>query len=448
MKAEDRIDELKNLAESLVRYGRESGADEVDVGIGDGREFSVDIRLGQIENLVEAGSTHLGLRVVRDMRTAHASSSDLNLETLRRLVRNAVARAQLGSLDECAGLPPPAELKIDAAALDLFDPEVAGLDARRKIHLALETERIALADQRITNSHGASFVTNVGTVIQANSNGFLGTYEQTFCNLSLGLQAGETDEKAEDYWYSVDRFFNNLEPPEAVARMAVDRTVRQLHPRKIPTQNAPVIFEPAMTAWLLAFVAACVSGTAVYQKATFLAERLGDKIGNNRITIYDDGLMPGKLGSRPFDSEGVPCRRTTVVENGVLRNFLCHTYAARKLKLRSTGNADGGAVGPNNFYLAPGLASPQEIIASTRNGLLLTRTIGHGLNPVTGDFSRGAFGLWVENGQVAYPVSEITVSGNLEDLLKNIDIVGNDIDWRSSVCGPTIKVAGLTLAGV
>jgi len=447
MKIPNRLDELKNLAESLVDYGRANGADEVEVAVGDGREFSVDVRLGQIENLVEAGSTHLGLKIIKDMRTAYATSSDLNLETLRRLVRNAVARAELGSRDECAGLPPPSGLRIDASALDLSDHDMAAFDARRKIHLALETERIALADKRISNSHGASFVTNEGSVTLANSNGFLGVYEQTFCSLSVGLQAGETDEKAEDYWYTVDRFYKNLDPPEVVARKAVERTIRQLQPKKISTQTVPVIFEPAMTAWLVGFLAACVSGTAVYQKTTFLADRLGDRIGNDLVSVADDGLMPGKLGSRPFDSEGVPCRRTAVVENGILRHFLCHTYSARKLKLESTGNADGGGVGPNNFYLAPGPASLQEIIASTRKGLLLTRTIGHGLNPVTGDFSRGAFGLWVENGEIAYPVSEITISGNLEEVLKNIEIVGNDTDWRSSVCGPSIKVSGLTVAG-
>jgi PmbA protein len=447
MRAADRLDELRNMAQSLVEYGMANGADEIEVGIGDGREFSVDVRLGQIENLVEAGSTHLGVRVIKDMRTAYATSSDLNLETVRRLARNAVARAELGSRDECAGLPPSTEPRIDPASLDLYDPEVERLDAPMKIRLALETERIALADRRITNSHGASFVTNTGASVLASSNGFLGTYEQTFCNLSLGLQAGETDEKAEDYWYTVDRFFRNLEPPEEVARKAVERTVRPLHPRKIPTQIAPVIFEPAMTAWLVGFLAGCVTGTAVYQKSTFLAERLGDKIGNEFISVYDDGLMPGKIGSRPFDSEGVSCRRTAVVENGILRNFLCHVYAARKLNLHSTGNAEGSAVGPNNFYLSPGPTSPRDIIASTKKGLLLTRTIGHGLNPVTGDISRGAFGLWVEDGEIAYPVSEITISGNLEDILKNIEIVGNDIDWRSSVCGPTIKVSGLTLAG-
>jgi PmbA protein len=441
------IDDLKKMAENLVSFGKAAGADEVEVTIADGREFGVDVRLGNIENLVEAGSRHLSLRVLKNMKTAYATSSDLGIETLRRLLRSAVSRAELGSRDEFAGLPPLQATEIDIPSLELFDPEIGGLDPRRKIDLALETERIALADERITNSHGASFVTNEVTNVLANSKGFSGAYEQTFCSLSVGLQAGETDEKAEDYWSSADRFFKRLEPPEAVAKKAVERTVRQLHPRKIETQTVPVIFEPDMTAWLVGFLFACVSGVAVYQRASCLAEKLGEWIGNEKITVVDDGLMPGKLGSRPFDTEGMPCRKTTVVENGLLRRFLCHTYAGRKLKLEPTGNADRTAVGPNNFYLLPSSLSQDEIIRSTQKGLLLTRTIGHGLNPVTGDISRGAFGLWIEKGEVAYPVSEITIAGNLEDILKCVEMVGNDLDFRSPVCGPTIKVAELAVAG-
>jgi PmbA protein len=442
------IDDLKSLAESLVSFGKAAGADEVEVTVSEGREFGVDVRMGSIENLVEAGSKHLSLRVIKDMKTAYATSSDLAMEILRRLLRNAVIRAELGSRDEFASLPPLQATEIDIPSLELFDPEIGGLDPRRKIDLALETERIALADKRISNSHGASFVTNEVTGVLVNSKGFSGGYEQTFCSLSVGLQAGGTDDKAEDYWSSADRYFRRLEPPEAVAKKAIERTVRQLHPRKIETQTVPIVFEPDMTAWLVGFLFACVSGVAVYQKASCLAEKLGERIGNEKITIVDDGLMPGKLGSRPFDSEGMPCRRTTVVENGLLRRFLCHTYAARKLKLAATGNADGTAVGPNNFYLLPGSLTPDEIIRSTQKGLLLTRTIGHGLNPVTGDISRGAFGLWIEGGEIAYPVSEITIAGNLEDILKSVEMVGNDLDFRSPVCGPTIKVAQLTLAGV
>jgi PmbA protein len=438
---------LLGLAESIVSFGRKCGADEVEATVSEGREFSVDVRLGSIENLVEAGSRYLSFRVIKDKKTAHAASSDLHDETLHRLVRNAVSRAALGSRDECAGLPSLSSEKIDIPSLRLFDPEVGELGTAQKIRLALETERIALEDKRITNSHGASFITSEGTTVLASSNGFAGSYDQTFCSLSVGLQAGETDERVEDYWVSVDRFFKNVETPEIVARKAVQRTVRHLQPRKLRTQTVPVIFEPEMTDWLVGFLFACISAAAVYQKTTFLAGRLGERIGNENITVVDDGLMPGKLGSRPFDSEGVPCRRTTVFERGVLRRFLSNTYAGRKLDLPTTGNADGTGIGPGNFYLLPGPATPQEIIASTQKGLVLTRTIGHGLNPVTGDLSRGAFGLWVEGGEIAYPVSEVTIAGNLEQVLSQVEMVGNDLDFRAAVCGPTVKVAALTVAG-
>jgi len=441
------VKELRALAEELVGFALKCGADEVEVSVVDGREFDVDIRKGRIEHLVEADSRVCGLKVIRDKRTAYASSSDLAPGTLRRLVRNAVRRAGLGSPDEYAGLAPLSKKAVDAAALRLFDPAVAGLDAKAKIRLARETERIALGDKRITNSYGANFGTNEARSVLVNSSGFAGEYEQTYCELSVGLQAGGTDNKVEDSWFSAKRHFRELATPEEVARKAVERTLRQLRPRKIRTQNVPVIFEPTQTSWLMGFLFGCVSGTAVYQKATFLAGKLGERIGNGLVTVVDDGLLPGELGTRPFDSDGLPSQRTAVVEAGVLRNYLCNTYAARKLKLKSTGNADGGGVSPNNFYLEPGTATPRDIIAGTKKGLILIRTLGHGLNSVSGDISRGAFGLWIEGGEIAYPVSEVTISGNLGTVLENIEAVGNDLDFFSPVTGPTVKVAEMTVAG-
>jgi PmbA protein len=447
VKRKEKCADLPAIAENLVAFAKLNGADEVEVSAADGREFSVDVRLGKIENLVEAGSRYLGLKVIKDNKTACATSSDLSLDTLQRLMMRAIQRADLANPDECAGLPLPIEAKFDIPSLNLYDPTMEELDSRRKIALALETETIALQDKRITNSHGASFVSNKVRIVLANSNHFLQEYKQTDFSLSVGLQAGETDDRVEDYWFSAQRHFQNLETPEAIARRAVERTVRQLKPRKIRTQRVPVIFEPLMTSSLLGFLFACISGMAIYQKASFLVGKLGRRIGNRKITIIDDGLMPGKLGTRPFDSEGVPCQRTCVVEKGILRRYLCNTYAARKLKLQSTGNADGNSVGPNNFYLQPGNVSPEEIIASTKKGFYLIRTMGHGLNPVTGDISRGAFGLWVEDGEIAYPVSEVTISGNLGEILNNVEMVGNDLKFLGPVCGPTIKVGELTIAG-
>ena len=440
-------DRLLLLAERLVRFGKSCGADEIEVGVSDGYEFSVDVRLGEIEDLVEAGSRAVGVRVIKDKKTAFATSSDLARETLERLIRNAVRRAELASRDEFAGLPSLSPVRIDPDTLRLFDPEIAGLDSKTKIGLALETERIGLADKRITNSFGANFSTNDGTSVLASSNGFLGRYRKTHCSLSLGLQAGDGDDLVEDFWFSSETHFRDLEPPERVARTAVSRTVRQLRPRKIKTQRVPVVFEPLMTSGLLGFLFACVSGVAVYQKSSFLVGRLGQEIAGRNISVIDDGLMPGRLGTSPFDSEGIPSQRTPVIERGVLKNYLCNTYAARKLDLSTTGNADGNSVSPNNFYLSPGAESPAEIIRSCEKGLLLIRTLGHGLNPVTGDISRGAFGLWIEKGEIIHPVSEITVSGNLGEMLKNVEMVGSDLEFRGSICGPTIKIGEMMVAG-
>jgi PmbA protein len=438
---------LREMGESLVAYARKCGADEAEVSVVDGYEFNVDVRKGRIETLIEAGSRSAGVKVMKDQRTAYASSSDLDTGTLRRLVRNAVRRAGLGNPDEFAGLAPLAEERIDAAALRLYDPEIARLDSKTKIALAVETERAALRDKRITNSYGATFATNEIRSVLVLSNGFVGEYEQTYCGLGVGLQAGDTDHRVEDSWSSSKRHFKDLERPEEIARKAVERTVRQLGPRKIKTQAVPVIFEPTQTAWLMGFLFGCITGTAVYQKSTFLEGRLGREIANKLVTVVDDALLPGELGSHPFDSDGLPSRRTVVVERGVLRNYLCNIYAARKLGLKSTGSADGGGVGPSNFFLERGSISPEGIVAGTKRGFLLIRTLGHGLNSVTGDISRGAFGLWIEDGEIAYPVSEVTISGNLGRVLEGIEAVGNDLEFHSPITGPTIKVAEMTIAG-
>ena len=438
---------LRDLAESLVTLARKCGADEAEVSVADGYEFNVDVRKGKIEQLIEAGSRVCGLRVIKDKKTAFASSSDLEMGTLKRLVRNAVRRAELGNPDEFAGLAPLSKERVDAASLKLYDPAIAGLDSKTKIGLALATERAALRDKRITNSYGATFASNEIRSVLTMSNGFVGEYEQTYCGLGVGLQAGGTDNRVEDSWSSSKRHFKDLESPEAIARKAVERTVRQLKPRKVKTQNVPIIFEPTQTAWLMGFLFGCVTGTAVYQKATFLEGKLGERVGNGLITVVDDGLLPGELGSHPFDSDGLPPRRTVVVEHGILKNYLCNHYAARKLRLKSTGNADGNGVGPNNFYLEAGTVSPQDIIAGTKRGLILIRTLGHGLNSVTGDISRGAFGLWVEDGEIAYPVSEVTISGNLGRILEGIEAIGSDLEFHSPVTGPTVKVAEMTVAG-
>ncbi|HNS04676.1 MAG TPA: TldD/PmbA family protein [Candidatus Saccharicenans sp.] len=443
-----RRQDLRSLAEKLVGVGLKAGADEIEVTIYDGHQYEIQVRQQQIENLVEADPRYCSVRIFKDKRKATFSTSDLSWPTLYSLVKKAIIRASRTQPDELAGLPPTARYKVDELSLKLADKALMVLKPEAKIKMAMETERIGLSDCRIINSFGARFETNELKTILVSSNGFSGDYFETEASLSLGLQAGDGNQLVEDYWFSSARHLKDLASPEEIARKAIERTARQLNTRKIETQEVPVIFEPTMTSWLLAFLFQCVSGQAVYQRTTFLADRLGEKIGNDKILVLDDGLLPGKLGSRPFDAEGVPTQTTRVIDAGVLKNFLCDTYAGRKLGLASTGNAEPEGIGPNNFYLERGQATPEQIIRSTRKGLLLTRTIGQGLNPVTGDISRGASGLWIEDGEIAFPVSEIAISGNLKAVLNSIEMIGSDLDFSSQICGPSIKIAEMTVAGL
>jgi PmbA protein len=255
-----------------------------------------------------------------------------------------------------------------------------------------------------------------------------------------------------DYWYSTARKFDRLDAPAEIGEEAARRALRRLGARKVPTQKVPVVFAPTIAGGLLGNLCSAISGSAIYRGASFLVDHLGERIAPDHVTVYDDGTLPMALGSKPFDGEGLPTRRTTVVENGVLRSYLLDTYSARKLGMQSTGNAARGAgdppgVSPTNFYLKPGSHTPEELIASVPNGLYVTGLIGFGVNLVTGDYSRGASGLWIENGELTYPVEEITIAGNLRHMLADIEMIGNDLDMSRKIAAPTLKIGSMTIAG-
>src|SRR3989454_2009181 len=255
-----------------------------------------------------------------------------------------------------------------------------------------------------------------------------------------------------DYWYTVGRKLNRLDSPEAVGQEAGRRTVRRLGARKITTCRVPVVFEPEIAGSFLGNLCSAVNGYAIYKGASYLVGRLGERIAPDMVTVYDDGLMPGGLGSKPFDGEGLPTRKTAIVEQGILKNYLLDTYAARKLGLASTGNAarsvgEASSVGATNLYLAPGMATPEAIVRSVTRGLYVTELIGFGINMVTGDYSRGAVGFWIENGELAYPVEEITIAGNLRDMWMGVEAIGNDLVFRGRIASPTVKIAEMTVAG-
>lgn len=435
---------LMGLAEKLVAYGRGKGATEVEVGIQETRQFSVNIREQNVERLTEAGNLDLGMRVFVEGKLATAGSQDMSEDTLRHLMDNAVARARLGGTDPFAGLPEREEVRVTAEDLKVFDPAILSLAPEAKIAAAKKAEAIGLADKRIKVSTGAIYQSVTGNFYLANSKGFSGSYRKTFLVCGVGFQAGEGDNLLQDGWYEVATSAAGLPGPEAIAKKAVERVTRLIGARKVESQNVPVVFEAPVTgSLLLGFLAQCISGPALDRRQTFLLDKLGQKIGSDLITMYDDGLLPGGRGTSPFDNEGVPARKTLVMENGVLKSYLLNTYYGRKLKMASTGNAGG----TTNFHMAAGASKPEDIIKSVDKGLLLTGTIGFGLVPTTGDISTGAFGLWIEKGEPAFPVAEITISGNLADVLKGIDMVGDDLDPHDSVSGPTVKTAVMSIGG-
>jgi len=434
---------LLQLTEELVEFSLKNGASQVEVSVSQGTNFKVDILQGEIEKLTEAVSKSLGLRIFVEGKVARAGSSDFSRETLQRLIKNAISRAKLSSADSLAGLPEKEPLTVDVSGLKIYDPAILEMPPEKKIAAATKTEEICLADKRIKKTFGSTFSTNIGERYLSNSNGFSGSFKRTSCSCGVYLQAGEGSNLFDEGWYDSSVNLEGLESTETIAKKAVHRVTRLIGGRKVESQNVPVVFEPPMTAEILAFFSTCVDGNNIYLKQSFLAGKMGEKVGNEFVTIIDDGLKIGAPGTEPFDSEGVPLRKTVIVEKGILRNYLMDTYAARKLGMKSTGNSGG----PNNLFLAAGQSTPEQIIKSVDKGLYLTGTIGFGQVPTTGDISRGAFGIWIEKGELTYPVSEITISGNLSQLLQGIQMVGKDLQFKNSITGPTIKVAEMTVGG-
>ena len=443
---------LEQIATDLVARAMQGGATAADVTVLESDDFSTSLRLGQIEKLKEAASKALGLRVFRGVRTASSFSSDFSSPSLQRLVERTLAMAQVTSEDPAAGLPEAALLGRYDGDLALYSDDVAEISTEERIDYARRAEQAALnADPRIKNSEGAWFEASVGRRAYANSLGFVGSYRSSYCAGSVAPVAEEGGMQR-DYWYSVSRRRSALETPEAVGRKAAERTLRKLGGRKIGTCQVPVIFDSETAPTLIGHVFEAVRGDAIYRSASFLTGKLNQKVACDQVTILDDGLRPGGFGTRPFDGEGIPAGVTPVIEKGVLSNYLLNCYTARKLNMRTTGNASRGvsgppSVGPKNFYLAPGAHSADEIRKSVKTGFYVTDLIGFGVNIVTGDYSRGAAGMWIENGEFAYPVEEVTIAGNLVDMLNHIEMVGSDLEFRSAIAAPTLLISGLTVAG-
>jgi PmbA protein len=441
------------MAAEIVEQALAAGATDAECTIGAGEEFSANVRLREVESLKEAGSRGVGLRILRGLHTGSAYTSDLSAEGIRHMVHSAVELAGITTADPHAGLPDASELGSIPGDLGMYCGDVEGLATELKIEMARRAEDASLrADPRIANSEGASFDTHTGRHAFANSRGFAGEYRSSYCSLSTVPVAREGDSMERDYWVSTARGFAGLEKPEDVGRIAAQRAVRRLGARKMETQKVPVVFEPRTARSLLDNIFDAVHGGAVYRNESFLAGKLGERVASEKLTVIDDGTIPGLFGTSPFDDEGVPTRRTVVIENGVLKSYLLNAYTARKLGLRTTGNASRGlagnaGVGNGNLYIEKGAAAPGQLIAGIRDGFYVTELMGFGVNIVTGDYSRGAVGLWIRNGELAFPVSEVTIAGTLQQMLMNLEAIGSDLEFRGSMAAPTLVIGEMTVGG-
>jgi PmbA protein len=444
---------LETIASDLVARAMKEGATAADAVVREGEEFSSVLRLRKIESLKEAASKALGLRVFVGQRSASFYSSDFSAPSLDRLVTRTLAMARATSEDPASGLPEARWLGKYDGDLELYSDDLRGISTDDRIAMARRAEEAALtADPRIKNSEGASFDASEGAKAYANSLGFVGSYRASYCSISAVPIAQDDGGMQRDYWYSVARGAKGLESPDSVGRKAAARAVRRLGARKVSTCRVPVVFDSETARSIVGHIFEAVRGDAIYRDASFLAGKLGSRVFGENINVLDDGLMPGGFGSRPFDDEGIPASTTPVIEAGVLKSYLLNCYAGRKLKLATTGNAVRGVggppgVGPKNFHLVRGNSAPEEILRSVKNGFYVTELIGFGVNIVTGDYSRGAAGIWIENGELTFPVEEVTIAGNLPEMLGHVAMIGSDLEFRGAVASPTLLIEGLTLAG-
>jgi PmbA protein len=447
------VQRLDDIVARVLERAVGAGADAADAVAVESDSESVGVRCGTVERVSEAHQKRVGLRVFVGQSCAVVSSADLSAESLARLAMDAVAFARVTAPDPHAGLPDPADVVGNAPDLDLYDARAESISTAEKIALATEAEAAAFAaDAAITNSEGAEFTGAVGRTTYGNSLGFVGHYSSSRFSLHVVPVATRNGTMQRDFWYTAGRRFDRLESAHAVGVEAARRTVRRLGARKVETCQVPVVFDPEAAGSLLGHLAAAVSGSAVYRGTSFLRDKLGQPIAVPELNVDDDGTIPAALGSKPFDGEGVATRRTTVVRHGVLQSYLLDSYAARKLGLRTTGNAaraagDAPAAAPTNLLLRAGTVSPRDMIASVDRGLYVTEFIGYGVNMITGDYSRGAAGLWIERGELTHAVEEVTIAGNLLDMFRDIEMIGNDLVQRSSISAPSLKIGRMTVAG-
>ncbi len=442
--------DYKALAEKLVNRGLRQGADEIEVYIQTNRNLSVRVRQEDIETVQEADTGGVGFRVLVDGSMGFSHCNDFSERSLNETLGKAIAFAKLTTPDEHNTLPGD---KPHQQVEGLYDPEIARVPMGKKIDMALELEALAMRDERIRNSSGASYGESESALFVANSRGLAGSYKSGSCFIGVGVVAEKGDQRYTGSEFCSRRYFSDLESLESIAAEAAKKAYEMIDPQMVPTQRASVIFDPAVARSIIGGIITAINGDRVLQGASFLQDSTDKQIASDLLTIVDDGLRARGLGSKPFDGEGVPTATRTLVEQGVLRSFLYNTHAAQRAGVESTGNASRGGftrlpgIGTHNLYVKAGPHTPDEIIANTSRGILLKGVTGYGINPVNGNYSGGASGFWVENGRIVHPVQGLTIAGSASDILNDIDMMAGDIDMNRSFTAPTFRIREMQIGG-
>ena len=441
------------LAKKIMARALKRGAKQAEVFLQVGRNADVRVRDGEIEDLTQATSKGLGLRVFVKNRLGFVWTSDFDPAGLDTLIDRAIALAEMSAPNPLNGLPDLAAFGKLPDVGALYDAEVASLPPDWKIKASIEMEKVIRAfDPRIKTIDSVGAGESVSEIYLASSSGMHGSSQGTSVYLYASPVATDGEQLQTSYWYDAKRFVEDLDTPENVAAKAAHRAVRLLGAKKVKSQKCPIVLDPTMAAGFISSIAGAANGDAVFKKSSFLAAKLGQRIAPAHVSIIDDGLRPRGLATSPFDGEGVPTRRTSIIDHGVLKAFLYDAFTARKAKTKTTGNASRGyrslpSIGAHNLLLEPGTLTPEQIIKDIPNGFYVTAMLGHGANTVTGEYSRGANGLWIENGELTRPVQEVTVAGNLNDMLLQLDAVGNDLTFHGATGAPTIRFKELTVSG-
>ena len=450
------LEKHKTIAKDIIELAQKYGAEQVSVSLANSTSFQVDVREKKIESLQESGSSGIHLTVSKNKRRSTVSSNDLRIETLAPLILSTLQALPFMGEDEFYSLPDPKLQGRAPGNLEFLDPDFDKLCSEEKIKIALDLEQLSLKSDKRLRTDQSFYSDNISYMVHADSNGFLEGETKTLFSLGVSMIADDTESttnvtsnstnvgrKQTDGWYSATRFHKNLTPSQEIVDQACRRTLRKLGAIKPASQEVPVVFSSEMAQSFLGKIASALMGENLFRKQSFLSNKLNESIADSKINLIDDPLLPGKLGSRHFDSEGVEAKPLVLIENGVLKNYMLSTYSANKLGMISNGHSGG----ISNLILKLGDYPEEELIASVKNGLYLTFMSGQGANIVTGDFSRGAQGIWIRDGKLAEPVIEFTIAGTFSEMLMNLRMIGSEVDERSSILTPAFKIDKMAVSG-